>query len=218
MRRACLFLLALLLLGCGSEPPTGLEVYRAYDRPATRAQDPAKVVVKVSTARQRAYVMEGERALLVMPVSVGEDATPTPLGDFRITRKDARRRATDFGFSHRGDEIDKSYRREKPAGWSFTGRPLPYWCEFAPGHAFHTGWIKHLPCTDGSIRMHANLAPKFFELVRVGTPVSIRRTQPEDAQLANIPLPPDAGPLPDYPYEHYLDEAFFTDHLAPKFR
>lgn len=176
------------------------------------------MVVKVSTALQRAYVMEGERPLLIMPVSVGSAATPTPEGEFRILRKRARHRAGDHGHARSGDQVERVFRRETPPGWSFTGTPLPYWCEFAPGHGFHTGWIKHLPCTDGSIRMHENLAPKFFELVRVGTPVSIRRTQPEDGRLANIPLPPDAGPLPDHPPVYYLGDQAFTDHRPPVFR
>lgn len=214
-RRAVLVpTLALALLsGCALEPPpSGLDAYKAYDRPATRPQDPSKVEVKVSTARQRVYVMEGDRMLLVMPVSVGVPAEPTPHGDFEIIRKQSRRRAADHGYAHSGDQAERSFRHETPRGWSFTGTPLPYWCEFKPGYAFHTGWVKHLPCTDGSIRMHENLAPKFFALVRVGTPVHIRATQAEDAEHANIPLPPDAGPLPDHPPAHYVGDAYFTDH------
>ncbi len=212
-------LAALWLLGaCAGPAPDGLEVYNAYNRPAHRASDPSRVVVKVSTARQRAYVMEDGRPLLVMPVTVGAAESPTPTGDFRITRKETRRRATDYGFRRRGQEVERSFRNEVPAGWSFTGRPTPYWCEFRPGYGFHTGWIKHFPASDGCIRMHRNLAPKFFELVRVGTPVSIRRTQPEDLEHGILPLPPDAGPLPDRPAADYLDDRVFTDHLPPTFR
>lgn len=211
-------LAALAVVSCSSPRPDGVEVYRRYDRPARFAKNPEAVEVKVSLARQRAYVMENGTPLLVMPVTVGDAEAPTPTGDFRITRKQARHRATDYGFSHRGDQAEKSYRHETPPGWNFTGRPMPYWCEFKPGYGFHTGWIKHFPSSDGCLRMHVNLAPKFFHLVRVGTPVNIRRTQPEDAKYANIPLPPDAGPFPDYPPGYYLDDAVFTDHLPPKFR
>lgn len=218
LRSAATCLVALVVTSCSTPRPDGVEIYRRYDRPARFAKDPGAVVVKVSVARQRAYVMENGKPLLVMPVTVGDAETPTPTGDFRITRKQATRRATDFGFSHRGDRIEKCYRSETPSGWSFTGRPTPYWCEFKPGLGFHTGWIKHFPASDGCLRMHANLAPKFFHLVQVGTPVSIRRTQPEDAKYANIPLPPDAGPFPDYPSSYYLDDAVFTDHLPAKFR
>ena len=218
IRNALATVAAFVVSGCATPPPDGLTVYENYDRPAHQADDPAKVVVKVSTARQRVYVMEESRLLLVMPVTVGAPATPTPHGDFRITEKDARHRASDHGFRHRGDRVEKSYRRETPGGWSFTGRPMPYWCGFEPGYGFHTGWVKHCPSSDGCSRMHRNLAPKFFQLVRVGTPVIIRETLPEDAKHANIPLPPDAGPLPDYPGTYYLGEGVFTDHLQPRFR
>lgn len=209
---------ALTCAACSTTPPDGVTVYRSYDRPARVAKKPEEVVVKVSTARQRVYVMEGRKLLLVMPVTVGAPETPTPVGDFRITDKNPRRRSQEFGFRKRGSRIEKSYRHEVPAGWSFTGRPMPYWCGFKQDLGFHTGWVKHFPSSDGCIRMHRNLAPKFYQLVGVGTPVSIRRTQPEDLKHANIPLPPDAGPLPDYPEAYYLDDAIFTDHLAPAFR
>lgn len=212
-------LAALALTACSLGPAlSGVETYKAYNRPAKRPHDPSQVRVKVSTARQRVYVMEGDRMLLVMPVSVGVPATPTPPGDYRILRKQTRRRATGHGYAYSGGKAERAFRDETPPGWSFTGTPLPYWCEFKPGYGFHTGWVKHLPCTDGSIRMHENLAPKFFELVQIGTPVSIRTTQPEDAEYANIPLPPDAGPLPDYPPTYYVGDAYFTDHQPPTFR
>jgi hypothetical protein len=210
VQRLTCVLLSVLLSACHSDPPGGLEIYQSYDRPATQPRDPSRVVVKVSLARQRAYVMEDGRALLVMPVTVGSPDTPTPQGAFRISRKDAKRRAPDYGFRRRGRRIERTYRDEVPDGWTFIGRPTPYWCEFAPGLGFHTGWIKHLPASDGCIRMHANVASKFFALVSVGTPVDIATTQPEDRHHAVIPLPPDAGPLPDFPAEHYLGSAEFS--------
>ena len=48
----------------------GLEAYQAYDHPAKRPQNPAAVSVKVSLSKQRVYVMEGGKMLMVMPVSV----------------------------------------------------------------------------------------------------------------------------------------------------
>ncbi len=212
--RACATLLltasTVAMTSCASLPAgSGLDAYQAYDRPAKTAADPSAVVVKVSTSRQRAYVMEDGEPLLVMPVSVGTPATPTPAGDFRITLKDARRRSTTEGYAISGGDIKKVTRRNVPAGWRFVGRPLPYWCGFGDGFGFHTGWIKHTPCTDGFIRMHETVAPKFFDLVQVGTPVNIAFHQPEDELYGTIPLPPDAGPLPDYPAEHYIGDGYF---------
>jgi hypothetical protein len=196
---------------------TGLAAYHAYDRPAKLPTNPGNVRVKVSLSKQRVYVMEGSEMLLVMPVSVGTPSAPTPTGNFRIFNKEAKRRANTHGYAYNGNQIQQTYLSKRPAGWSFKGTPMPYWCEFKPAYGFHTGWIKHHPCTHGCIRMHENLSPKFFRLVSTGTPVSIAYSQPEDATHGSIPLPPDSGPLPDYPGSMYVSDGYFSRHKTPSF-
>jgi hypothetical protein len=195
----------------------GIAAYQAYDRPAKLPGNPSAVKVKVSLSKQRVYVMEGSEMLMVMPVSVGYAHSPTPTGNFRIYSKEAKRRANTHGYASNGSQVRKVKLKDRPAGWSFKGTPMPYWCEFKSAYGFHMGWVKHTPCTNGCIRMHENLAPKFFRLVSVGTPVSISYNQPEDAEHANIPLPPDAGPLNDYPAEMYLGDGYFSRHKKPEF-
>ncbi len=196
----------------------GIISYQAYERPAKLPKDPGAVKVKVSLSKQRVYVMEDEQMLLAMPVSVGAPSTPTPTGSFRIFHKNHKHRSNKHGFASDGKTVKKTSLENKPSGWSFKGTPMPYWCEFKPSYGFHTGWVKHSPCThDGCIRMHENLAPKFFRLVSVGTPVDISYTQPEDAKWAHMPLPPDAGPLADYSSEMYVGDGYFTRHIDPKF-
>lgn len=195
-----------------------LAEYHAYDRPTKKPKNPSAVKVKVSLSKQRVYVMEGSEPLLVMPVSVGTPSSPTPRGNFTIYNKVEKKRANSHGYAYSGNAVRKTMLSSKPGGWSFKGTPMPYWCEFKANYGFHTGWVKHTPCTHGCIRMHENLAPKFFHLVKVGTPVNIAGSQPEDATLGNIPLPPDAGPLPDYePMSMYVGNGYFTRHKAPKF-
>jgi len=191
--------------------------YQSYDLPAFKPSDRSQVKVKVSLNRQRVYVMEGSKMLLAMPVSVGTKSTPTPRGSFKIFRKNHHHRANSHGFAKSGNRAHRSYLRDVKPGWSFKGTPMPYWCEFKPHYGFHAGWVKHQPCTHGCIRMHENLAPKFFELVSEGTPVHIANTQPEDATHGNLPLPPDAGPLPDYPFSMYLSDGYFSQHKNPTY-
>jgi len=198
-------------------PGGGLSAYHAYDRPAKLPKNPSAVRVKVSLSKQRTYVMEGNEMLMVMPVSVGTASNPTPTGTFRIFNKEAKRRANTHGYAKSGNVVKQTYLNKKPAGWAFKGTPMPYWSEFKPAYGFHTGWVKHTPCTRGCIRMHENLAPKFFQMVSNGTPVSIAYSQPEDAEHANIPLPPDAGPLPDYGVMTYFEDGYFSQHKTPKF-
>ncbi|MDX1679641.1 MAG: L,D-transpeptidase [Akkermansiaceae bacterium] len=207
----------LSLISCASTK-RGVAGYQAYDRPATLPDNPDAVKVKVSLNKQRVYVMEGDKMLLAMPVSVGKSSSPTPRGNFRIKSKKADYRANTHGFATDGQSYRSTYLHKKPAGWSFRGTPMPYWCEFKTAYGFHTGWVKHHPCTHGCIRMHENLGPKFFRLVKVGTPVSIAFSQPEDAEYADMPLPPDADPLPDYdPKSMYWDGGYFSRHKTPVF-
>lgn len=205
---------------CSNTTPSsgsGLAAYHAYDRPAKRPTNPSNVRVKVSLSKQRTYVMEGSQILLSMPVSVGSPGTSTPSGNFTVFKKVEKKRANSHGYAYQGDNVKQTLLSKKPAGWSFKGTPMPYWVEFKQNYGFHTGWVKHHPCTHGCIRMHENVAPKFFSLVKVGTPVSIAYSQPEDATVGNIPLPPDAGPLPDYPSTMYTGDGYFKQHKAPSF-
>ena len=196
----------------------GIHSYHAYDRPAKLPENPSAVEVKVSLSKQRAYVMEGGEMLMAMPVSIGLPSSPTPTGNFRIIAKEEFHRSKTHGYAYSGDKVKKSSLRNRPAGWSFKGTPLPYWCEFKPSYGFHTGWVKHSPCThDGCIRMHENLAPKFFRLVSLGTPVAISYRQPEDEKWASMKLPPDAGPLPDYGSGMYIGDGYFRQHRTPEF-
>jgi hypothetical protein len=196
----------------------GLAAYHAYDLPTKLPSNPNNVRVKVSLSKQRAYVMEGSQMLLAMPISVGTSATPTHAGSYTIFNKDHKHRANTHGYAQSGNQVKQTFLAKKPGGWLFRGTPMPYWCEFSPNYGFHTGWIKHYPCTHGCIRMHENLSPKFFRLVKVGTPVNIAYAQPEDATCGTIPLPPDSGPLPDYPGLMYLSDTYFTKHKTPVYQ
>ena len=203
-----------------SNIPTGssLSAYHAYDRPAKLPSNPSAVRVKVSLSKQRVYVMEGSEMLLAMPVSVGAPGSSTPTGSFTIFNKEHKHRANTHGYAYSGNQVKQTFLAKKPSGWSFKGTPMPYWCEFKANYGFHTGWIKHTPCTHGCIRMHENLSPKFFRLVKVGTPVNIAYSQAEDATYGNIPLPPDSGPLPDYSGSMYVGDGYFNQHKSPSYQ
>ncbi len=205
--------------GGGGITGHGVAAYQAYDRPATLPTNPSRVRVKVSTSKQLAYVMEGSKPLLIMPISVGTARTPTPKGHFRIFKKEHYHRANSHGYATNGSTVRQCRLSNRPSGWRFKGTPMPYWCEFKSGYGFHTGWLKHRPCSHGCIRMHENVAPKFFRLVKVGTPVSIAYSQPEDATIGrNIPRPIDAGPLPDYPGSFMMGSGYFTRHKTPTYQ
>lgn len=205
------------LASCGTSLNNQLANYQAYDLPTKLPKNPSNVRVKVSLSYQMAYVMEGNEMLLAMPVSIGAPNSPTPKGSYQIFHKNRSHRANTHGLAHQGNTVKRTFLANVPSGWKFRGTPMPYWCEFKPNYGFHTGWIKDAPCTHGCIRMHENISPKFFRLVKVGTPVSIAQSQPEDASYGRVPRPPDAGSLPDYDAQMYLSEGYFSQHKTPQF-
>lgn len=215
-------LAAAMFLNSCSNVSTGrpsVAAYQAYDRPATLPSNPAAVRVKVSLRHQMVYVMEGSRPLLIAPCTVGTAAHPTPQGHFRIFNKTQFKRANSHGYATNGKQVVQTTLAKKPRGWSFKGTPMPYWCEFKPNYGIHTGWVKPFPSSHGCIRMHENLSPKFFRLVRQGTPVNIAATQPEDATIGRgIVRPPNAHPLPDYPASMYLGQGYFSRHKTPSYQ
>lgn len=214
----CAGLAACLLPSCNKITGGGISGYQAYDRPASMPSNPSAVRVKVSLSKQMIYVMEGSKPLLVTPCTVGAAGSRTPSGNFTIFNKNQYKRANSHGWAYNGSNARKASISSRPSGWSFKGTPMPYWCEFKQNYGFHTGWVKHYPSSHGCIRMHENVAPKFFRLVKVGTPVSIANSQAEDQSIGkNVPLAPDAGPLPDYAPSMYIGNGYFSRHKTPAY-
>lgn len=80
--------------------------------------------------------------------------------------------------------------------------------------------MKPFPASHGCLRMHKNVAPKFYKLVRSGTTVSIADSQPEDATIGrNIPRPPDSTPFPGNPDSMMAKtDKFFNQHKTPTYQ
>lgn len=192
----------LFLGGCAQ-----LSQRATYDQPAYKPKDPSKVVVKVSLSKQMVYVMEGSRPLLVTACCVGMPSKSTPKGNLCVTRKERNKRSGSYGFAVLKDAIVPCEACR--AKGRYVGYPMPYWVEFAPGYGFHQGWVWPTPKTHGCVRLHANDAGDFWELTRVGTPVQIANTQPEDATLgAKTPRPQDYND-PDLPNAEMTSPSYF---------
>ncbi len=166
----------------------------SYHVTAYKPHDPSKVRVKVSTSTQNLYVMEGDRCLMAVQGNVGKADSPTPSGHFTIYNKDKTRR--------RQGEPDRGY-------------PMAYWCEFAPAYGMHEGFVHPYPHTHGCIRLHKEAAARMFALTRIGTPVDIARTQPEDATFGKNVQRLDQSRDPDPDRAFMLSSAWFRDPAGP---
>jgi lipoprotein-anchoring transpeptidase ErfK/SrfK len=203
---------ALFLTSCGT-PSVSSGNYRVT---AHRPHDPSAVRVKVSLARQNVYVMEGDRCLMAVATTVGIPAKPTPKGNFTIYSKQENKRSGSYGFRVQGDRIIPAEAGANISG-TYVGYPMGYWCEFAPAYGFHQGYVHLHPRSHGCIRLKGEAAPKFFALVKIGTPVNIAETQPEDATLGPKIQRVDDSKTPDPPNRVSISAAAFQKPSGPLF-
>ncbi len=213
LRLLCLALgVALAFSSCSS-------IQTPYDSAAYRPTDPDAVEVKVSLDKMQVYVMEGDKALLVTPTTIGTTENPTPQGDFKIFKKIEKKRSYTYGFhvNEKEKEIFPGKSANTPKGQRYVGYPMPYWAEFHPAYGFHSGGVWPTPRSHGCLRLHPNVAPKFFELVKTGTPVNIAQTQPEDATIGrNVKRPKDYAD-PDPPASFLITSKVFVEPPRPLF-
>ena len=199
MKRICLLLLAAIapfaITGCVTGGISG-----PYHVTAYKPNNPDNVRVALSKSTQQLYVMEGDRCLMAAACNVGLPDKPTPSGHFTIEEKIPDKRSGSYGFSVSGGMVTPC-----DAGactGSYVGYPMPFWCGFAPGYGFHQGYVWPVPRTHGCVRLDKQVAPRFYELVHIGTPVDIAETQPEDATVGrNVQRPSDyrdPDPAPSY--------------------
>ena len=181
----------------GCETTGGGSAYRggrAYHVVAYKPHDPSKVRVALSKGSQTVYVMEGDRLLMAAQANVGRVGNITPSGHFTIINKDKTKR--------RVSEPDAGY-------------PMAYWCEFAPAYGFHEGFVWPVPHTHGCVRLHREAAARLFALTRIGTPVIIESSLPEDKQYGNLVLRLDQSRDPDPPRSVLLSPSWFKDPPGP---
>jgi hypothetical protein len=186
----------------------------AYHVTAYKPHDPSKVVVKVSLSKENIYVMEGDRCLMAVACSVGIPSKPTPRGHFTIYRKEEDKRSGSYGFRVQGGRVVPAEAGANVPG-RYVGYPMGFWCEFAPAYGFHQGFVHPTPRTHGCIRLHGEAAPKFYALVRVGTPVFIAERQGEDASIGSKVQRVDDSRAPDPDPHIMVSSAAFQKPSGP---
>ncbi len=179
-----------LLTSCTTMQPTT----QKYHVTALKPHSPDKVRVALSLSTQNVYVMEGDRLLMAVQGTVGKPGATTPKGKFRITNK-----------------IKNKRRISQPDA----GYPMAYWCEFKPAYGFHEGFVHPTPRTHGCIRLHREAAARLFALVKVGTPVSISDSQPEDLKYSRQVMKLDQSKDPDPPRSLLMSSSWFQDPQGP---
>jgi lipoprotein-anchoring transpeptidase ErfK/SrfK len=171
LRLALLGALLLSFGGCS----TLNEMVRANlpDRHSGRAS------ILVNLRTQTADLYRGRVKVASSRISSGREGHRTPIGRFRILRKDVDHRSSLYGdyadASGRVVNANVDSRRDrKPPHSHFVGAPMPFFLEFSPGYGLHQGYLPGEPASHGCIRMPYWKARQFYLAARVGTLVVVQ--------------------------------------------
>jgi hypothetical protein len=214
---------ACFLAGCASMGGGGGSG-GTYHVAAYAPANPSDVSVYVSLRTKIVYVMEGNKALLVTPLSIGTSEAPTPTGHFHVEAKDPTKRSGEYGFWTNGSDSYAGSSGAGRSGYHYVGYPMANWVQFEPGYGFHEGYVWPVPRSHGCLRIDRNASVKFYKLVQIGTPVDVAESQPYDDTIGrNIDHPtnyrdndpPDAVMIsPDY-FNGARDSELLPNASAP---
>ncbi len=123
--------------------------------------------------------MVGDEVAIDTPISTGKSAGMTPKGTFTILQKNADHRSNIYGsFVNSRGEIVRSGVSTRidsaPSGTSFRGAPMQYFMRMTwTGVGMHVGHLPGYPASHGCIRMPQDIAPLFYQRVKLGTSVRV---------------------------------------------
>lgn len=138
-----------------------------------------KTSILISLHQQRAFLRKGKVVISEAAISTGREGYATPVGQFRVIRKDRDHRSSLYG-----DYVDANGRIVKanvdvrkdsrPHGSHYLGASMPFFVEFKPGFGLHEGNRPGYPASHGCVRLSYWKARQFFNESRIGTPVIVR--------------------------------------------
>ncbi|AMX02519.1 L,D-transpeptidase family protein [Microbulbifer thermotolerans] len=170
----------LLLLGADEAlaKPRGVNWFD--DKAAASAPGPVSVTINLT--EQRAYLYKGSRLIAVSKVSSGKPGYSTRPGNFRVLSKHPYHRSSVYGsyVDRRTGRVVRANvntrKHRRPPGTYYRGAQMNNYIRFNGGIGLHaSNNVPNYPASHGCVRMPPHMAQKFFQYVRVGTPVKVTR-------------------------------------------
>ncbi|MES2439711.1 MAG: L,D-transpeptidase family protein [Verrucomicrobiota bacterium] len=135
--------------------------------------------IVVSLKSQRADLFHRGKLVATSPISSGREGKATPVGKFQVIEKDIDHLSSLYGNYVKGGKIVKENvdirKGGRPAGSKFQGVPMPYFLRFNGAYGLHAGNIPGYPASSGCVRLPKRQAKRFYDAVRLGTPVVVQR-------------------------------------------
>ena len=139
-------------------------------------QNPA-TSVEIDLEAQTAYLLQNGRPVLATPISSGRYGHLTKRGAFKILEKERSHYSSMYGkiVDARGNTIvaDADADMRMPPGGKFIPAPMHYFMRFNGADGMHAGYLPGYPASHGCVRLPEQYAIALFNLVGVGTPVTV---------------------------------------------
>jgi len=139
-------------------------------------QGPASSV-EIDLEAQTAYLLQNGRPVLATPISSGRYGHLTDRGTFKILEKERSHYSSMYGkiVDARGNTIvaDADADMRVPPGGKFIPAPMHYFMRFNGADGMHAGYLPGYPASHGCVRMPEQYAIALFNLISVGTPVTV---------------------------------------------
>ncbi|MEO8616990.1 MAG: L,D-transpeptidase [Luteolibacter sp.] len=157
---------------------------------------PGKVSIRISLTDQIAEFKRGERDIGWCYVATGKEGHATSPGSYQISEKIEDKHSGSYGWIE--DEFgnvtngDAQPSTPVPKGMVYVPAPMPYWMRITSyGIGMHGGLIPQPgePASHGCIRMPKDFVSTLFDVVVVGTPVTITREPSHHQSLESQPAP-----------------------------
>src|SRR5207247_4093264 len=144
----------------------------------------AQTSVEIDLEEQRVYLLQNGRVALASPISSGRYGHLTEKGSFKVLEKERTHYSSMYGKivdSRRNTIVaDDDADMRLPAGGKFIPAPMHYFMRFNGADGMHAGYLPGYPASHGCVRMPEQYAIALFNLVTVGTPVTVFGRTPVD--------------------------------------
>ena len=136
--------------------------------------------IVIDTKLQKVTYYVGDTIVGTSPVSTGTEGHATPLGTYKIIKKDKDYKSGTYGVLRSkatGAVVNGDFNNRAgsvPAGCYYDPAPMPYYLSFLPGYGMHQGFVAGYPVSHGCVRMPEDMARVFFENTPMGTTVVVK--------------------------------------------
>ncbi len=135
--------------------------------------------IVVSLKSQKATLYHHGKVVAIAPISAGREGKGTPVGRYSVIQKSPKHRSSLYGNYVKNGKVVKenidNRKTQRPAGSKFEGVPMPYFLRFTGAYGLHAGNVPGYPASSGCVRLPQRHAKRFYDAVKIGTPVIVQR-------------------------------------------